>query len=347
MPEATDLKTHADFQKYNFFRTPAWRWDRVLKICDRGPTPGRCTRRDDDTVRRARNFLLRWRNSEDEDREKLLWECPGLYYAYDYYQRLNDEPEAAMYIEARLLARQTPEEIGKVMGILPDAVTWYADLFFDIKDRVDSRDWVTKQIIVPAMMRVPKAGDDALPFKDSSVAKPFLDGSLKLFAYFGGRYAVDVFLAGIQVGRPLASPDDFNAWSDGQWSTVIRRRSLQASLQFEVNKYNVMELFAVHTQIMALERSEDSSDQQRTTTERHIKAMIDEIPWAVGTDGEKLYTGSAVGQFDAMATELRDDELLRIASGQTVPGLADNFPKALPPPRKDKKSVLMSKEAEL
>lgn len=354
MTETTTIRTYADYQKYNFFRTPEWRWERVLKILDRpdGSPPGRCTRRDDDVVRAARYFALKWRKGDPEIREKLLWDFPGLYYAYDFHQRLDDDPEAALYIQARLLARQTPDEIAAAMGVLPEAVTWYADLFFDVVPYLDKRDWVTKQILVPAMLRTAasakaKAVTEEAGFKDSTVARPLMDGSLKLFAYFGGPHLVDFLITGMQAGRPLASPDDLTGWLDNVVSTTVKLRTAQAAKQFEINKYNVMELFTVHNQIMAIEKSEDNQDQTKTTQERHIKAMMDEIPWATGDDAGRLYAGTAVGRFDNMPAELRDDEVLLLASGQPAPSLAGDYPRALPAPRREKTADLAARTIEL
>jgi hypothetical protein len=349
MTDTQELKTYADYQKYNFFRTPEWRWERVLSLVDRpGDIPGRCTRRDDKFVRAAKLFLPKRRFGDPLVLEKLKFENPGLFYAYDFHQAAQEDQDAAMYIQARVLARQTPEQIGKVLGILPEAVEWYCHLFFDVIPYLDQRDWITKQVIVPALVRTAtkKPVDDDLPqnmFKDSSVARPFMDGTLKLFAYHGGTHLVDLLIAGLQVGKPLVGQDDTDNWLDRTTGTTIRRRTAQAAQMFEINKYNVMELFAVHTRLMEIARSEENQDQARSVIEKHIKATVEEIPWAVGSDGEKLYDGTMVGRFDLMAGELRDDELILVASGQTARTVApDNFPTTLPPPRKDKKSVLMS-----
>lgn len=353
----TPYKTYADLKKFDFFRRPDWRWERVLKLADRPERPGRCSRRDDDFVRQARNFVLRWNKPEatEDDHDRMLFENPGLYYAVDYHRRLADEPDASMYVQARLLARQSREDIGKAMGIMPEAIAWYEALFFDVTDRIDQRDWITKHVIIPAMLRhnvnpIPEDDDGpavgTTPFKDSTVARPFLDGSLKLFAYFGGVHVVDMMIAGIEVGKPLLSKDDMATWLDGTWTTTIRRRSSQAAPQFEINKYNVLELFNVHAQIIAVEKAADTADQNRTTVERHIKALVDEIPWAVGAEGSKKYAGTLVGRFDDMAGELRDDELLQLASGQTVETLS-RYPAALPPPRKVRKASIMEQDAEL
>lgn len=351
----TSLKTYADFQKYNFFRRPEWRFERVLALVDRNDaTPGRCTKRDDPIVRAARSFVLTWRNGDDEKREKLLWENPGLYYAYDFYKKTGEDADASMYIQARLLARQTPEEIGDIMGVMPEAVRWYADLFFDVIPHLDRRDWITKHVLVPAVMRsgVKQAvsGDMTAPLaKDSTVAVPFMDGTVKMFAYFGGKFLVDAMLGGMQAGQPLTRPDDLGNWLDKTISNTVRRRAMQASVTFEINKYNVLELMAVHTRIMEIEKSDESQEQTRSTQERHIKALMDEIPWVAGADGEKVYQEDmgVVGRLDNMAGELRDDELLLLASGRVVPALQDKFPAQLPPPRREKKSVLGAQDVEL
>lgn len=345
------FKTHAEFQKYNFFRSPEWRWERVLALVDRpGQEPGRCTAKDDDYVRRARKFLLGWKQGYPETRERLKYEEPGLYYAYDFHQRLVDDPDAAMYIQARLLARQTPEQIGPIMGVLPDAVHWYSCLYFDVLDRLDQRDWITKQILVPAMMRAPVKIDEqtGVPgYRDSSVAKPHLDGSLKLFAYFGGPYLVDILLGGMQPGKPLQSPEDLAAWCDGTIANTVRRRTMQAIHTVDINKYNVMELVTAYTRLVELARSEDAENVGSSTQEKHIKAMIDELPWALGSDGNAVYEGTIIGRMDDMPSELRDDELLMLASGRPVAGLKDEFLDKMPPPRRTKVAVLTSNETPL
>lgn len=335
--DLADMRRYADFQKFNFFCRPDWRWERVVRLVDRHTSPGRCTRRDDAYIRAARKFALCWRNRDSiEQREELFWETPGLYYAHDLHMRAangEEDREGALFIQARLLARQDYATIAKAMGITPETVEWYEAIFFNVRNKLEHRDWVTKHIILPGMLRSPSSIDasgDTVPFRDSSVAKPFLDGSLKLFAYFGGPHLVDILINGLQAGKPLISVDDMPAWVDQAWSMTVRRRSMMAATQFEINKYNVMELFAVHTRIMELERSEDTADKTRSATERHIEAMIASIPFCAGGTGERILANSALGRHDAEALELRDEEVQRVAAGQGI-DLA-GWPKALPAP---------------
>lgn len=330
------MKLYADFQRFNFFRRPDWRWERVLRMVDRHPTPGRASRRDDDFVRRARTFVLRWRSrNTEEEREELFWEEPGLYYAYELFERQTAQPEGALFLQARLLARQTFEQIAELLSTVPDTVRWYEALFFNVADRLQNRDWITKHVLLPALLRqTTLTGQSNSPFMDSVAARPFLDGSLKLFAYFGGPHVADVMITGFQSGKPPASADGLAEWFDGHWSMTVRRRSTQAALQFEINKFNVTELLTVHARLIELDRSEQNREQQRTAAEKHIQAMIDQIAWVVGQDGQAVLDRASDG-----ASELRDDEMGRDAPRRV-------WPAKLPAPRKDKMKIGLREEEE-
>jgi hypothetical protein len=335
-------KLFADYERYNFFRQPDWRWQRVLKLCNRGTAPGRCSRRDDQYVRRARSFHQRWVDADDPDkREDLFFEEPGLYYAYEFFQRQMDDDASAMTVQARLLARQTPAQIADIMGVLPSMIEWYESLFFSVSEHLQNRDWITRQILVPSVERsgkwmmipgkkTPMQDDHGLPlmFNSRSVAHPFFDGSLKLFAYFGGPILLDVMLTGFQLGKPLRTPDEAGNWWDEFFSDTIRRRSGQAALQFEINRYNVTELFNIHARLMELDRSDDTEKKTQTAKDRHIRAMIDEIPFLAGEDGNKVYDSQIVQQ-DNQASELRDHEMLKLPYDKTPPV----FPPGYRPPR--------------
>ena len=300
---------------------------------DRFPVPGRCSRHDDEFVRQARTFVLRRRvTAGDPAAEANLWfETPDLYYAYEFYERLAEEPESAMFLEARLLSGQSFETIAEAMCITPGTVKWYEALFFNVADRLRHRDWITRQVLIPALIQVATVPAD--PFHDQRMVKPFLDGSLKMFAYFGGPHVVDVMLSGFKPGAPALTPDDLNGWFDRQWATTVRRRSTQAAMKFEINRYNVTEVFAVHAKIVELDRADDKGDAGQTAHEKAVKSLLEHIPFAAGADGGEPHRGTLVPAMDEKAFELRDVELLKLASGQAVEGLVDDCPLALPPPR--------------
>lgn len=336
------MQLNSLYQQYNTFRTPDWRWTRVLKMCDRYPTPGRCTKFDDQYVRKAREFLLLWRKLDEATREQLFWKNPGLTYALDIYERAANGTgtEIAFIIEARLLARQDYETIAHEAGTLPDTIDWYEAMFFNVREHLDKRDWIQTQVLRPAFLRTKtEHADDnqafngamTTMFRSSEIAKPFLDASLKTFAYFGGRFVIDHLIHGFRVGEFLESRDNLASWYDRVMGDILRRRSSQAAGQFEINKFNVTELFQVHHALMALEKSQDNIDAQKSTTERHIQALLEDIPWGVGEDGEMMLKGTKLGAYDERASVLRDHEVLRLSAGEELD--VDDVLERLPPPR--------------
>lgn len=346
------MKLYVEYQKYNMFRQPTWRWDRVLRLADKQPNPGRCTRRDDKYIKEARTFLLRWRNRDEEGRQAMFPENPGLYYAYEAYLKGLEDPSNVLLLEARLLTRMTYREIADACNTIPDTVEWYEALFFNVRDQLKARDWITSQVLVPAMTRnfglldlphhaaPPSAADDddddvphkPGPWADRVIARPFLDASLKMFAYFGGPVLCETMIHGFQSGKILNSTDNLTQFIDEHWALTLRMRSMQSARTFQVNKYNVMELFATHARIIEVEKSEDSMDQKKSTIERHVSALMDEIPWAVGEDGEETFKGTPVLAYDQAAAELRDDEIHLVAAGKAVKSTDGLEQLKLPPP---------------
>ncbi len=340
---------YADLQKYNVFRTPDWRYDRVCRLVDRYPTPGRASRRDDRYVRAARVFLLQYRSRDEDARGSLVFDNPGLYFAYTIQERAaGPDPEPAQFIQARLLARQTTAEIADCLGTLPETVEWYEALFFNVADRLDNRDWITKHVLLPAILHqqgldvTPREGEGEVLTelrreqrqRGAASALPYFDGTLKLFAYFGGRYLVDVLLTGFEAGKPLTSADGMGEWFDRCWSTTVRRRSAQAALQFEVNRHNVMEFFAIHAKIIEIEKSEESQQNTRTQQESHVRALVESLPFVVGAAGQAALAGTQIARFDESAVELRGDELLRAGHGEDMDALAAEVGTlSLPAPR--------------
>jgi hypothetical protein len=317
----------SDYQRFNPFRSPEWRFERVLQLCDRTPSPGRCTRRDDATIRTARNFLLRWRQRGSSERSDLFVENPGLYYAYEIHEKVQDDPDAALLLQARILAGMDDATIAQETATLPATVAWYESLFFQVRDRLQHRDWITKHVLLPAMARndglaaytgAPDAHRPTPAWAEPLIARPFLDRSLKFFAYFGGPLVCAFLIHGFQSGKICRASDDLPRYFDDHWAVTIKARSAQAARAFLINKFNVMELFQTHAHILEIEKSEESLDQKRTQIEQHLDALLREFRWQVGEEGESPLVGTPFQNFEQGAVELRDAEILRGAAGQEV-----------------------------
>ena len=321
--------SYKDVRLYNPFLRPDWRFERVLKLVGRVPTPGRTTKLDDEYIKQARAFMLKWRKGESF-REQLLSEDPGLYYAYMVYDNLHTDPEVRFMLEARLLSGQPAEEIAEALKTLPETVSWYEKLFFNTRPFLKHHDWIVKHVLLPASDRFIEHGDDddddvPQPQGTPLIVRPHLDMTLKFFSYFGGPILCEFMIGGFRRGTAVHTHDDISAWLDDQWQLTLQRRSAQASGVFEVNRYNVMELFATHSRIIELQRTAESGDERRSMFERHVQAMLTELPWTVGREAKQLYEGSAIGEFEDLPAELNAEELMCIGGGEN-PDYLDELP---------------------
>lgn len=339
------------YQRYNFFREPDWRWQRVLKLCENTLRPKRCTKIDDVYVKKAYRFQKKYMNITDPSKREEMWrKDPSFYYAYQLYERRHTDPEGAFCVEARILAGQSFKEIADDLSTHESAIQFYEAVFFNVIPYLTNRDWITTRVILPALVKkvtqlAPIEADNM--FHDSEIGNAHMDGSLKLFGYFGGAFLLDMMLHKFQSGSPMRSPEDIGMWLDKNWSTNVRCRSSQAAIHFKVNKFQIIELFTVHSKIIELERSDEAGEKQRTTSERHIKAMVDCLPLAVGDDAKHLYETTAIGGYDKEPAELRDDELMEIGSGGKGPLPDENWPKELPKPRAKAAGILTDDRAKL
>lgn len=91
-------------------------------------------------------------------------------------------------------------------------------------------------ILLPPMMQrlgltSPRVPDDHAEFsgrrrrrqnRGIPLALPFLDSSLKYFAYFGGPIMADMMIHGLASGRRPTSQDDVERWLDEHWGSYRR-----------------------------------------------------------------------------------------------------------------------------
>jgi hypothetical protein len=310
------------------FRRPDWRFNRVLSMCDRVPTPGRCTPHDDEYVRRARSYLLRHRAFDEYRRLELEAEDEDLHAAFEIFRRKADGDHGQAFIlEARILSADPPEKIAEHYSFGPRTIDYYEKLFFNVADRLAMRDWVTSQILIPALKR--DKGTSNAPAtvgtwqpQDHTVIDSQLDGSLKFFAYFAGPFVLERMVTGFEYSSRAQSPDEAsNGWDEKHYTRGMKRRAAQATNHFEINKFNVMDVFMVVNQIITVEKAADAAEGAKTNYETHVKSLLDGLPWTVASrDAENV--PRRVAAYDDSTSELRDDELLMVSAGDTPGSLA-------------------------
>ena len=108
------------------------------------------------------------------------------------------------------------------------------------------------------------------------------------------------------------------AWSARQAQTTLALKRFIAVNRFDGGDPKQMQSLL---KFLAQEPPQQSEAEPEVlqSVGRHINAMLGEIPWTCGTVGKEIYEGTDIGECDKYAAELRDDELMLLASGEKVP----------------------------
>lgn len=331
----------------NPFILPSWRSDRVHKMLAAMP-PERCRRYDDEWIQGYKRFLSLWRRSESA-RTDLLYENPGLFYAHALHDGPHPDTDLRLILEARLLSGVSHDEIANSLKTIKSTVEWYEKLFFEVSPYLSHYDWILRHVLLPAFERSVMTSmviDDSRPTDVRPVTpimRPYLDSSLKFFAYYGGPLICDVMLSGFRRDQRVLNYSDVEGYLDQQFSLQIRRRSTQAAGLFEVNKYNVIQLFSVHAQLMDIQQRAREGQGTLTEVSSAMGSMMEEIMFTTGNAARKVYAVIPSGQCDDTAAEMSDDESISINHGhapkqlEEIAVISSASRKPLDPARKRKK----------
>ena len=333
-----------NYDKFSPFRRPDWRLERVLQIASISPNnDGRCSHRDDSYIKELRQFLKRYDRPgiTDEQRNRIAYENPGLYWAWRIHQ-LRQSPQdrlKPLILESRILTGASDQEIAKDLHCLPEVVEYYEALFFNVRDRLEAHDWVLEYCLLPSFahgrLLLTAPGEDNAPPTDRLIIhSAFLDGSIKFFAYFGGPFILDFVLSGFRRGNIARSREEMGSWFDQYWASRLKYRSAAAALNFDVNRYNVMALFDVHKEIINIERSTDSQEQAKDQIHTAVGGLMKEIVWSVGLSGKERVKGTLMEPYDNSAAEARDAEVLMLSSGRTPDTMEGVEALQMPAPRR-------------
>lgn len=324
------------YESANPFRRPDWRCDRAVTMATgKIPRPDRPTARDDWYVREYRKFLLRYNNAPDPyARQKLCYVAPGLYWAHEINEKREDGAfRKAALIEARILAREDDAAIAANWAMPPSVVEWYEALFFNVRDRLRAHDWLVDHVLMPAFTTARDGGVAGNGHGGQyPLSEPYFDPTMKWFGYFGGRLVLDFIIAGFNRGSTCPSREEVGDWFDGHFSVRLKQRSTSAMQTFEVNRYNVMQLFELHNQLVTIERGTEGNAKFKDQYSTSVRALMDGMKWAVGAEGAELVHGTAIEAYDQTAAELRDGELGLLHAGRVPATIEGMSQLTLPPP---------------
>jgi hypothetical protein len=285
-------------QEADPFLSPSWRNERVETLL--ADPEARISRWDDDDVKIFYKFLARFRRAEARHRGALARPFPDVYQAYV----IRTHPDATVrnVIEARILARQSDEEIAKLNRTTPGAVALYHRLFFDVRPNLDARDWVLRSVLGP----IAEAG-----------IRYSTDFCQKLFAYFGGPIALNFLLnAGFEDDSPLRNGEDVERYINHRTRSALAKRTIvEAVCGTHINSYNVMGLFQVHAQLLSVEiqrrQVDDAAGKSKDAFNyaELIGELASRLPFSVGRVRAKpaRLPDFEVGHVEPRAAELNGE----------------------------------------
>lgn len=291
------------YSKNHPFAPPDRRF-RIAKVCrDQGVNPS--FRRDDKATWRLWRFLKnRAATFEPDQRARFLMDNQDLSIAFQLHHGARRSLRPA--IEAYLVAGADDASIAEKLAVPTAAIRWFRLAFYDIEHLRNAPLRIVQQLI-------------GITAEDGHCA---LDTPAiwKLIGYKLKSAGLDALF--------FASRDDGEAFQVGGLAAWLSRQT-QAVLAVKrfaaTNGLNTDDPKHVEVLLKLLSREprrQPESEEARTTVlERHISAMLTEIPWTSGALAEEVYKDTAVGAWDERSVELPDEELLLLAAGEEVPGL--------------------------
>lgn len=309
---------HPLYLKFNSRRPLSWRFDRITSLLEARPKALPSDPRvDDKYICLGRRFLGKLLGTNDrEEQADLFPKNPGLFLAYELYQ--DADQERAQFVQACILSGMSDEDAAERCGEMPATIDWYEAMFYNVRDRLNSRFWVTKNCLGPA-------------------AERFLDDhgrqfTTKMFGYFVGPKMLDMMISGFDPTKRWREMEDLSSVLDVHAADTIRRRSASSAMTVEINRFNVMELLGAHLKLMELAQSAKSNDEARTIIETNIDVMLKNLTWNAGEGPSAI--GSRTGErYEGMGAELRADEMMRLGVGRDVDLPEDVIKLRIPEPR--------------
>ncbi len=287
---------------------PPDRRARIARFCiAHGISPA--TFRDDQATWNIWRFLKK-RRAACEPAERLRVELAHRDLALAFELHHGNHRRLRPLLEAYLLAGADDASLAKKLALPKRAVRWFRRAFFDVEHLRKS----PLRIIHDVIGITDSEGQSAL-----SEHKVW-----KLVGYLLKVDALDRFFHDPNADGEALSSGGLNAWFARHTRMILGCKRLLATSNLSTdNAQHAEMLLRLLQQEQSSQRESDAAPS--TPIERHVQAMLAEIPWTAGAAAAEVYEGTVVDKYDKMAAEVRDEELQILAAGETVPGLDEEL----------------------
>lgn len=250
------------FLPTNGLRPVDWRWQRACQLADQGRS---CQRRyDDHWVSEAVAWKRLVNRGLDEDAEIALAErFPAIFFAHHIRE---DSLSDRYTIEARLLARQTPQEIAQRIPVAPEVIEAYAAMYFDVGNRLDYPDFIVTRVIGEAIW--------------SGLADRPHDVLWKLWGYFVGPVILDSLIYTMAAPTWLTSTAQVPAFVADDIRLNLQTKAAMGVRGWKTNSFNQGQLVELYLKGVEIEKLSGRGAAHELMTQ-NILAVVVGMGWGV------------------------------------------------------------------
>jgi hypothetical protein len=250
-------------------RCPHWRLDRVVQMTSHRPSPLRPGPYDDHYVRIYRRVLLALTAAgmDDSSREEVFRANPDICHAHELHYSL--DIERRQILEARLLTNETLEGIALGFGTSARTIDYFEKLFFNIRDRMQCRDWILKAAIIGPRRRYRDSKKGAMTDEQRGYV-------YRLFGFYGGPLVLDAVISGIGSQAVPRRPEDVEGWFQDELQQIVRISAAAAAAVVPFNERNMMRIMK-----MALRASARANKKPAETPRYNDEAWAKKVYAAI------------------------------------------------------------------
>jgi hypothetical protein len=286
-----------------FFRDPHWRFNDARGMID-GVQTSRSARNSDKLVKSLARYLRAERSlsqrgyTEAEVCTKLYPEFGPIVLAAEFWNNRDNLGGIAM--QAYLLTELTDADIAVNFGIETEVVSTFVNLFFDVRDRLQSVNYIAGCVLGPVF----QSGIDSI--------NPLMLS--RYFGYFGGSLVLQRVLYGLSKSATLSSDDEVL----GYLENVTRfNTTVQAAVMVTVHqpsKFDLRALIEGYAAIKGMEKDSAANLEQSWTAEV-ISAMqrARKVPRTLAES--RAYQEETGILFNKLVTEPRSHEKQAVVDG--------------------------------
>jgi hypothetical protein len=275
----------------NPFRRPGWRAERVMQLVEHQQPSLRPRFFDDHYVQAYRLFLIQSlvAGADKDQRDAAILEYPQVCQAHRLYWQ--PDTERRLILEARLLTSESFAQIAERFATEPSAIDYYEKLFFNVRDRLQSSDWIAKVI---------RGQPDERDTNPHGVMTAAQRGYVyRLFGYYGGPLVLDAMIAGLAPDRRMLCGEDIADWFDDAMAQLVRSRAVAAAGILDVDRNNVMRVLKL---ALSQQRAAASTKAGRQTPnnlddsqlEEHLEAFVSGMNGWKLSEMPKTFTAAAM-----------------------------------------------------